>query len=63
MPDKDVKPEGLTRRDALRVLGVSAGLAMIAPLSGCSGVWERQPVIPWMPGTRESAVSVELVVE
>ena len=45
MADKDVKPEGLTRRDALRVLGASAGLAMIAPLSGCSGVWERQPVI------------------
>ena len=31
MADKDVKPEGLTRRDALRVLGASAGLAMIAP--------------------------------
>ncbi len=25
MADKDVKPEGLTRRDVLRVLGVSAG--------------------------------------
>jgi len=46
MADKDVKPEGLTRRDVLRVLGVSAGVTMIAPLSGCSGVWERQPVIP-----------------
>jgi len=46
MADKDGKPKGLTRRDVLRVVGASVGVAMMAPMSGCGSAWERQPVIP-----------------
>ncbi|MEE8291644.1 MAG: nitrate reductase [Candidatus Tectomicrobia bacterium] len=46
MADTPFKPNGLTRRDMLRVLGMSAGLAYMAPLTGCGSLWERQPVIP-----------------
>ena len=37
---------GLTRREFLRRVGISAGTAFFAPLSGCGELWERQPVIP-----------------
>lgn len=40
------EPNGLTRRELGRLLGVSAGLACLAPLAGCNSLWERQPVIP-----------------
>jgi nitrate reductase (cytochrome) len=46
MSDEIFPHTGLTRRDLLKVLGVSAGLATMAPLTGCSNLWERQPVIP-----------------
>ncbi len=46
MSDDTFGHRGITRRDLLRVLGVSAGLAYMAPLTGCGSVWERQPVIP-----------------
>jgi nitrate reductase NapA len=36
----------LTRRELMRLLGVSAGLMYVAPLAGCDHLWERQPVIP-----------------
>lgn len=31
---------GLTRHDVLRVLGASAGLAYLGPLTGCGSLWE-----------------------
>jgi len=40
------EPNGLTRRELVRLLGASAGLACLAPLAGCGNFWERQPVIP-----------------
>jgi len=46
MSDEIFPHAGLTRRDLLKVLGVSAGLATMAPPTGCSNLWERQPVIP-----------------
>ena len=46
MSDDTFGHSGISRRDLLRVLGVSAGLAYMAPLTGCGSLWERQPVIP-----------------
>ena len=46
MSEEEHEHNGLTRRDVLRVLGMSAGLACMAPLTGCGVVWERQHVIP-----------------
>jgi nitrate reductase NapA len=43
----------LTRRDLMRLLGVSTGLIYVGPLAGCDQFWERQPVIPvddWRKG-------------
>ncbi|MDH4371665.1 MAG: hypothetical protein OEV99_17765, partial [Nitrospira sp.] len=44
-PDSDA-PRGLTRRELVRLLGTSAGLACLAPLAGCGSFWERQAAIP-----------------
>ena len=46
MSEEEREHNGLTRRDVLRVLGMSAGLACMAPLTGCGVAWERQHVIP-----------------
>ena len=46
MSEQEFRPNGLTRRDVLRVLGISAGAAAIAPMTGCGSLWERQSVIP-----------------
>ncbi len=46
MIEKGHEDNGLSRRDLLRVFGVSAGLAYMAPLTGCGSLWERQPVVP-----------------
>src|SRR5688572_25109739 len=44
--DKEAKHNsGVTRRDVLRVLGASTGLAYLGSLTGCGSLWERQPVI------------------
>jgi nitrate reductase NapA len=46
MPDETQGTHGVTRRDVLRVLGASTGLAFLGPLSACGNLWERQPVVP-----------------
>ncbi len=45
MPDEAQGNNGLTRRDLLRVLGASTGLAYLGSFTGCGSLWERQPVI------------------
>ena len=38
---------GMTRRELLRLMGVSSGAVMTGSLgAGCAELWERQPVIP-----------------
>lgn len=37
---------GLTRRELLRWLSLSAGVAFVGPLAGCTNLWQRQPAIP-----------------
>ena len=47
MSSKPIDPKHLTRRDFVKVLGVSAGLASVASLTGCKNpLWQRQPIIP-----------------
>lgn len=36
---------GWTRRDFLRMAGLSSGVVLTGPLSGCEELWKRQPVI------------------
>jgi len=45
MSKKPVAPNKLTRRDLLKVFGVSAGLASMGSLTGCGNLWQRQPII------------------
>ena len=46
MTDDPVNHNGLSRRDILRVMGVTAGMASFSSLPGCGNIWERQAVIP-----------------
>ena len=45
MIQKKNEYSGLTRREILRWLGISTGTALVGPLSGCSELWRRQPVV------------------
>ncbi len=40
------RDNGLTRRDLLKLMGLSAGGVVTTSLCGCGQLWERQPVIP-----------------
>lgn len=46
MSDTPTEPCGLTRRDLVKLAGVSAGLACLGPLAGCGELWQRQSTIP-----------------
>jgi nitrate reductase (cytochrome) len=44
LPEKH-EAVGLSRRELMKVVGTSAGLACLLPIAGCENLWERQPVI------------------
>jgi nitrate reductase NapA len=46
MSKPDKMDSSLTRREILKVLGVSAGVASLPSLSGCERLWQRQSIIP-----------------
>ncbi|MFQ5926862.1 MAG: molybdopterin oxidoreductase family protein [Terriglobia bacterium] len=46
MAENGFDPNGLSRRDLLRWMGVAAGMVVVGPLGGCTQLWERQPVVP-----------------
>ncbi len=46
MPQSGFVHNGLSRRQLLRWMSVSTGVALVGPLAGCSGLWERQPTVP-----------------
>jgi len=46
IPQGGFEHNDLTRRQLLRWMSISAGVAVVGPLAGCSGLWERQPTVP-----------------